>query len=344
MHENESVVFMDASDDSQDEAIVHRAPPRRLSEALGEHIGLNARQARRLILFNIPPVLFHALHLIAAKPGGRVAPDLHMVEYFSGVGVVQAAFKQNGKAAVPYDVKCDPELNNLMTDMGLYEATNLACRLMPGGLAHWATVCSSWVFICQASTGRSVTSPLGFNTPTVQHANAMVARMCMLLLLLSVRSVHWVLEQPLSSLMHLHPRMQAINKHSKYNEVNIWMGAYGAPTRKATVLRSPQQWVHGLKKRLPKDKRHFDSKEVSTGYVNAAGKKCVDGGEGLKATQEYPKEYGESVYRCWNSYIEEPRSEQPETDSDEENDLFQATPDMWEDAELNSFAKWIGGH
>ena len=32
-----------------------------------------------------------------------------------------------------------------MTDAGMARAITLAAQIMPHGLAHWATVCSTWV-------------------------------------------------------------------------------------------------------------------------------------------------------------------------------------------------------
>ena len=51
-------------------------------------------------------------------------------------------------------------------------AVCMALRLRRGGCSLLATVCSSWVFLSRASTGRSIWNPLGFRkVKVVEDAN-----------------------------------------------------------------------------------------------------------------------------------------------------------------------------
>ena len=118
-------------------------------------------------------------------------------------------------------------------------------RLLPNAVLHAGPVCSSWVFLSRHTTGRTELDPMGASgSPSACMGNLMVARsapqlpsrgplanvfaafaqplypcmfafmhaaslrMALLLHLASARGVMWMLEQPSSSLMFQHPRLQ----------------------------------------------------------------------------------------------------------------------------------------
>ena len=63
----------------------------------------------------------------------------------------------------------------------------------------------------RGSTKRSPTRPLGRpDSEAVRNGNVMTARVCILLLLAATRGVWSILEQPSTSLMHLHPTFQRV--------------------------------------------------------------------------------------------------------------------------------------
>ena len=71
-----------------------------------------------------------------------------------------------------------------------------------GGFAHFAPVCSTWVWVSRHSTSRSYIHPLGRpGQQIVGEANIMVARVVLLTALLMGRGVWVTIEQPVSSLM-----------------------------------------------------------------------------------------------------------------------------------------------
>ena len=73
-------------------------------------------------------------------------------------------------------------------------------------------MCSSWVTLNRATSGRRAHNPLGYNKPYVRDANVMVSRMSMLIMFGLCLGVEWVLEQPLSSIMVCHPRMRQVQR------------------------------------------------------------------------------------------------------------------------------------
>ena len=78
------------------------------------------------------------------------------------------------------------------------------------GFACWKGVkCASWVSICRATTLRSFFAPCGDESSKfVMEGNGMAAREALLCLLVAALFGSWCIEQPSSSLLFRHPRMQ----------------------------------------------------------------------------------------------------------------------------------------
>ena len=75
-------------------------------------------------------------------------------------------------------------------------------------LSHWATVCSTWVFLSRGSTMRTPRDPEAQEWAethlSVAAANTMCCRVTVFLVLLQCLGVDWVHEQPLAKLADLH--------------------------------------------------------------------------------------------------------------------------------------------
>ena len=78
------------------------------------------------------------------------------------------------------------------------------------GFCNWSGIkCATWVAISRPTTLRSFFSPLGNRELLcVEEGNQMAARTALLLLLVGVLSGVFVVEQPSSSLLFRHPRLQ----------------------------------------------------------------------------------------------------------------------------------------
>ena len=84
----------------------------------------------------------------------------------------------------------------------------LRCK-MDTSLVVFAICCSSWVACSRGSTRRSRDNPMGSRTlPKVVSANEMVSRVCLLVQLSMAVGATWLVEQPSTSLVWLHERMQ----------------------------------------------------------------------------------------------------------------------------------------
>jgi len=130
----------------------------------------------------------------------------------------------------------------------------LLLRIKPGGYLHMAPVCSSWVFINRATSCRTAANPLGDTTKGyVGTGNKQAARCSALALIASWRNLVWTLEQPASSLFHLHPRWQWLLGHLQIWRHGFNMGAYGASSMKPSVLWANVPWVCELDRKLARE-------------------------------------------------------------------------------------------
>jgi hypothetical protein len=151
-----------------------------------------------------------------------------------------------------------------------------------------------------------------------------------------------VLEQPSSSIMFLHPRIQQIVHLAEsggirmVRQITTFMGAFGAPSPKMTSLLGSPTWLHRLKRTIKRSDFKIAGLDiVSRAVVN--GKHTYTGSTGLKKTQEYPAGYGRATAALMRAAVES-------VDSDDEFDYDVLSEDaepyrtggaeFWCDAEL----------
>ena len=170
--------------------------------------GASETARRRLAHYGAPAVLFAVLiYLSRLGPPQR---DLDLVELFSGAGALASAFSEHSMNSEQFDVCHDP-LHDIRRVSGFLKAVQLVLRLKVGALLWAGTPCSTWVWISRSSTGRSRGNPLGrTDQHSVSDANVTVSRVALLVLLAVARGACWAIEQPASSLMPEHPRMQML--------------------------------------------------------------------------------------------------------------------------------------
>ena len=146
---------------------------------------------------------------------------------------------EEGRSSIPIDLEIDPHGMDLTTSRGFSNAIYQLLNVRPGGGHTSAPVCSTWVFMSRGSTLRSVASPLGrSDSESVRIGNLLAARAIILLLIASAKSIFWILEQPGTSIMYLHPLFQRLIKLIPVQQFRMNMGDYGGHSKKPTILYS----------------------------------------------------------------------------------------------------------
>ena len=217
------------------------------------------------------------------------------VEFFAGVASWTKEMRNAGLKIGTFELQ---DGQDILSAEGLLLALELLLSCKPGGIAHWATVCSSWVTINRGTSQRSPDNVLGNERyEYIRLANIMVSRTALAILFGLCFGVHFVLEQPLSSLMFSHPRVVQIVRLSelgiisKVEGTHIYMGMFGHWCPKPTRLLSSLPWISKLRRKLVRDKFQSGKKSYLTS-VDDRGIKRFQGSQHLKSSQAYPSGYG----------------------------------------------------
>lgn len=166
--------------------------------------------------------------------------------------------------------------------------------------------------------------------------------MALIVWLMEAKNVLWLYEQPHSSLLSEHPRMQELVRARKIYRAFMWMGSYGALTPKGTHLWCPSPCVGRLSLPLPQDVDW--SAELVTKKTRADGSVQITGSHALKASQAYPKQFGLATVDLWRSWQQPKpiacRNAPPPTP---DVDVWQSLTrkDRWEDAQLAEVVQYL---
>ena len=224
---------------------------------------------------------------------------LDQVEYFAGKMAVTVEAQLDGRVAVPFerDIEQWGDMD-ITTPRGFLMAVILALRIKDGGSSLLAVVCSGWVWINRASSRRSRWQPLGQDgvQAYVSNANLMVSRCVVLLWLFYARNVWVVLEQPASSLLQEHPRVQEmLHQGLRLYRLHLHMKDYGAPTKKPSWLYSFHEWVCeiGDYQAEPQELYRGPKKEMAVKHGSS-----VTGCKDLKDSQTYPRPFWSCPQQC----------------------------------------------
>ena len=293
--------------------VIPQQPAQRLHHAAASR-GLHPVIFRRMVLCGLPLVLLNCFTFLQCCKPINEQEVLDGCELFSGVASVVKGFQQEGLVAAEYDFCRNSVMENILSSEGLLTAINLLRCTRPRGLAHFATVCSSWVYLSRAATGRTSGCPEGNpGVRCVESANSMAARVSLLLVLCSIFELAFLHEQPLTSLLsasryYVWSRTTIRRVLSGlWEDVFIWMGAYGHSLLKPTQLITNQRIFRRLYREISAQDRQvlFDA---SAGVQHLphdedSMKRRVTGkSKGLRCSQDYPAEYGTTVAALWKEF------------------------------------------
>ena len=209
--------------------------------------------------------------------------NIHNAEFFCGVRSVCNAFQYLNMEAMGLDVGEDP-CRDLLLPSGCLVALYMVLRCKPGALSFWAPPCGSWVFLNRHTSGRSVDNPCGnIDLEYVALNNRLVARVVLLLRLAVALGVYWIVEQPVCSLLNIHPKLARAAKGLGLKRVFLWMKAFGGNRPKGTHLWGGAPYMTDLSRTMTKERlRSSKELQISVKYHDSKGQARVAGGKDLK--------------------------------------------------------------
>lgn len=165
----------------------------------------------------------------------------------------------------------------------------------------------------------------------------MVSRMTLILWVLQSKQVFYLYEQPGSSLLWNHPRMEAFIESCDAYRCWTWMGAFGAGSPKGTTLWSSRNSVQKLNRPLPN--KIWDH-EMTKKTILRNGKLSISGGRDLKASQAYTPEFGFSTLSVW---LAEPEVEMPQLSKAKVPNIWATLPkrDRWDDGRIVEVLQYL---
>lgn len=125
-----------------------------------------AHAFQALVLLGCPPVVFNLMWWLGQHPDlfppGR---DIDILEMFSGKAKIFEAGKSMQLNCAHYDIDMDGVYMDFLSGPGFLTALCFVLRMSTGGLATFATKCSSWIWLARAVTKRSKAFPMGPRNP-----------------------------------------------------------------------------------------------------------------------------------------------------------------------------------
>ena len=324
---------------------------RELIDPTTPDIGMTHEETQTLLKFRPPKALLLILAIMFCSPCYSNNVCLDFVEYFSGQQAVTNGIASLGLYAVPYDVINDGRYQDLNSIWGFIHALQLLRMLEPvTGLIWLGTVCSTWVFMSRNSTMRTPRNPRGdLRRRCVLKGNRQAARSAALIAFCFARRMGFVLEQPGSSILWLHPAMAHVERVARealggrWHRICTYMACFSANHIKRTELCSNESWIHHLSRSHP-------GRVASTGQPAAVSRKRKDGKvqcsgtAALKATQTYTEAFGVATSEAVSSFrrfyddVKCTRGQQElGADSDDSDDSDDGGP--WEDLELSQIVQ-----
>ena len=296
---------------------------------------------------------FQAKNIVDQRASNRQEKQLDVVEFYSGLGRIASWGTKCGYNCATFGYKDNHIMEDALGIEGFLTLLRLTMSIREEGLAHWATVCSSWVFLCRDITGRASDRPLGWTEhESVRAGNTQVARMALVLMLQFVFGIHFIVEQPASSIMKAAPWMAHMRHMVKFWYTSLWMGMYGADTQKPTQLMSASFWSSflGVRRDTTRDAEWSSTQLVSTGAPDHRGRLPITGAKDMvKQSQEYPWGYAKAVIEKWAENKNEPFTEDnwdwPEIQELDWTVHAKAQQDAgldWTMAKLNDVADFLG--
>ncbi|CAL1152822.1 unnamed protein product [Cladocopium goreaui] len=237
--------------------------------------------------------------------------EYQVLEFYAGVGRIAAMSKYVGYRSCALDVEYGRERfdkqgkrspMDINSDSGLVLAIHLLLHSeFEAAVAVLAVVCSSMVPVNRGSTDRSFMTPLGNEYfLAVRKSNKLTSRSVLCMLLLVALGGTYLMENPVNSLVALHPRY--VWFCARLQELGIptykiafWMRKYKAMSYKRTWIWSISSQICSLDLGSLTASERQGCTATTTRYRDKNGKLKFKGNSNLKRSQQYTYKFASKI-------------------------------------------------
>ncbi len=178
-------------------------------------------------------------------------------------------------------------------------------RIRVRGLGWFAPECKTLGWIGRYGTGRTALTPSGDTSQSrIQLSNLQIGAVTAICLVLWLRDVYFIVENPKGSVM---PELEPLKQFLKFVKqerplVTTYMGAFGGESCKP--LNFWGSWIHArsLSRKMPRDKTQLSSKKGAW----TQGKP-----DALTSSSAYPENFGAAIAKVFEHEKFGPASTQP---------------------------------
>jgi len=227
----------------------------------------------------------------------RTTPTRHFLEFFAGDRSVTKGMRLLGYVGDPVDIRFDSRMD-ILTPFGFLTAIAMVWTIARGGLCWFAPPCSSWVWMSHHTTGRHISPQGNEDYQNVRRQNILVSRLCYLIALCRRRGVHFIIEQPASSVMLQFSRLKKLlaSMGDDIASAVSQLGSFNLEMQKDVVLTGWAPHIANLGRRMSTWERGLmrdgGHKKQSAHHWTENGKKRSRGADDLKPSQAYPTGFG----------------------------------------------------
>ena len=278
-------------------------PLRKTLRNVSSALGLTTVAFLQLQSWGIPIALFNIIGW-QVNMHGPIEPSAHCFEEYCGAGWIGNAWEEHGLEALYMDKRRHDTFENSLTPEGFLTMLWNTRQVVEGGMHWFGVVCSTWVWCSRGTTKRSVGKPLGDQRlPCVREANMMACRMGLMILISIVLKHHWVVEQPQSSVIKHCPWVQFLHMLSTIFSSSTWLCEFGGDSRKALELLSHSRFSSYIIRRRDTSRDHLFSAADRVRHLqpHEDGRQRICGLPQLKETQEYTPEFGQAIFKAWDT-------------------------------------------
>ncbi|CAJ1383841.1 unnamed protein product [Effrenium voratum] len=265
----------------------------------------DAARATCQVLVDLCALAMLTKQTIESSGGPKASGKLvSCIEYFAGKARVAKAFKKTRRASRAFDYMRSGR-HNICENTGFMASVVALLSLRFAGLAHYATVCTSFCWVNRATNKRSKCFPLGTDRGYVAAGSVMGGRTAAMCLLTWALGSAFSLEQPKSSTMEFLASWQFVIDFFKQRGDCLKahflnMGSFLAPSKKPTVLYTVFNMEPFTQLPTPATQRRRRGRApVTRQYTDGAGKRRCTGDAGLKDSQAYTPEFGRAMLAWW---------------------------------------------